>query len=182
MWNNLVMPLQPRDVVIALKIVVWEEGPWTYESLADSLSIAVSRVHAGVKRLEAARLVDPLSRLARRYELLEFLTHGVRYAFYPELTAVVRGVPTAISAPPLDSALRSSDIDYVWPDPEGTVRGQGMKPLDASVVKSVRRDSRFYALLALVDAIRVGQPRERTLASSMLRELVLGRYSGARRR
>ena len=58
----------------------------------------------------------------------------------------------------------------VWPHPEGEVRGESLEPLYPSAVEAARRDRALYESLALVDALRVGRARERTLAIRLLRE------------
>ena len=167
------MPLHPRDVVVALKLVALDGKTATFAELATMLNLSPSQVHSSVKRLDAARLADGRTRKVRRQELSEFLVHGVRYAFYPELTGLARGVPTADGAPPLSKVMRGGEAVYVWPHPSGETRGQGLLPLDASVPDAARSDEAYYELLALVDALRVGLPRERSLARDMLRERLL---------
>ena len=56
----------------------------------------------------------------------------------------------------------------MWPDAEGTVRGEGLRPLYRSVPGAARRDPGLYELLALVDAIRSGRARERKIAVAEL--------------
>ena len=56
----------------------------------------------------------------------------------------------------------------MWPDPEGEVRGDELKPLYRSVPKAARKDPKLYELLVLVDAIRAGGARERRLAEEEL--------------
>lgn len=67
-------------------------------------------------------------RSIHRRELLEFLSHGIRYAFFAEPGPETRGVPTARSAPPLAEAI-ASDRDFVWPGAEGETRGASVSPL-----------------------------------------------------
>ncbi|WP_293351539.1 MULTISPECIES: hypothetical protein [unclassified Microcoleus] len=56
--------------------------------------------------------------------VLEFLVHGLRYVFYAQPGPLWRGLPTAHSAEPLKSKLVASPSEfYIWPDPEGVVRG-----------------------------------------------------------
>ena len=57
----------------------------------------------------------------------------------------------------------------VWPDPEGTVRGIALTPLHPSVPKAVKGDRLLYELLALVDSLRTGGARERSIAQKELR-------------
>jgi hypothetical protein len=57
-----------------------------------------------------------------------------------------------------------NEAPFVWPFEEGEDRGQMIRPLYPTVPQAASRDSVLYELLALTDAIRVGQPRERALA------------------
>jgi hypothetical protein len=80
-----------------------------------------------------------------------------------------RGLPTAWAAPPLSNALSfSMDNAPVWPDPVGEVRGMAIEPLHPAAPDAARRDPYLWEMLALFDAIRIGGPRERGLASEML--------------
>ncbi len=56
-----------------------------------------------------------------------------------------------------------------WPDPDGDVRGEELRPLYRSIPYAARRDPALYELLALVDALRGGRARERMLAADELR-------------
>ncbi|MEG3837592.1 hypothetical protein QUB19_29565 [Microcoleus sp. B4-C5] len=57
---------------------------------------------------------------------------------------------------------------YVWPDPQGVVRGQALAPLYRSVPQAAKNDPELYTLLSLIDALRVGRVREQRLAVSEL--------------
>ena len=106
--------------------------------------------------------------------LLEFICHGLKYAFPAKPKEIVRGMPTAFAAPALKDALMSAgDFIPVWPDAKGKEKGQSIKPLFKSVPMAAQNDPRLYEYLALVDAIRIGNPRESNLAVRMLEEKVL---------
>jgi hypothetical protein len=78
---------------------------------------------------------------------------------------MTRGVPTAYAAPPLaDKIVLGNDPPPVWPDKEGTVRGMTFQPLYPTVPQAASRNPEFYELLALTDALRGGNARERALA------------------
>lgn len=136
------------------------------------LSISQSEVHAGVRRAVAARLMTdatPASGRPVRAALLEFLLHGVKYAYPPERGHLTRGVPTGVAAPPLNNVIvASTDPPPVWPYAEGTVRGVAFAPLYRTVPQAAMRDSQLYELLALVDAIRDGRAGEADLAAKAL--------------
>ena len=80
-----------------------------------------------------------------------------------------RGIPTAAAAPVLQSELISAgEYIHVWPYVQGKALGQALKPLFKSVPHAVRRDPELYASLALIDAIRLGNPREMKVAATLL--------------
>jgi len=96
------MILKPQDVVVLLKLVALGDRGWTFQSLAVELSISQSEVHAAVRRSVAARLMTEATSASGRpvrAALLEFLVHGVKYAFPPERGELTRGVPTGYAAP-----------------------------------------------------------------------------------
>lgn len=101
----------------------------------------------------------------------EIFRYGVPY-FLPTVRGeLTRGMPTAYAAPPLNAYIvQGSDPPPVWPDPEGSVRGQALVPLYRSVPFAARQDPALYEWLALVDALRGGSTRERQLAGKLLDE------------
>ena len=159
------MQLKPQDVVIMLKLIVWEDSEWSYPALSHELSMSTSEVHAGVKRAVAARLMDMHRKLPIKRNLLEYLIHGVKYAYPPDRGGVTRGLPTSYAAQPLkDLIMQTDDPPPVWPDPEGQVRGYEFSPLYSSVPHACKVDPKLYEILALVDAIRDGRARETQIA------------------
>jgi hypothetical protein len=156
--------LRPIDVVVALALV--REPGAGYQELADRLDISLSTAHQSVQRLIDAGLADE-ERRAHRQALLNFLVQGVRFAFFANLGPEVRGIPTAHSAPPLSDEI-IADEHVVWPSAEGTVRGAGIPPLYPGATGLQRRAPALYEALTLVDALRVGRARERSLAAEHL--------------
>jgi DNA-binding MarR family transcriptional regulator len=167
------MALKPQDILVQLKVALHPKDRWSYGSLAASLGLSASEVHAAVQRCIQAGLMDSEHRRANRAALEELLVHGVKYVFAADRGRITRGIPTAHAAPPLAGELTSDDeLPPVWPDPEGTVRGETLEPLYPSVPRAIRGDEKLYAGLALFDAIRVGRARERKLAAQRLHELL----------
>ena len=160
--------LKSQDIVIALRLTLKQE-PGTYANLGAELGLSASEAHAAVRRLQEARLVNSTDRAVRREELLRFLIHGVPYVFPAQTKEVTRGVPTAWGHPVLASHFTdSTEPPPVWPSAEGNVRGVAVKPLYPSVPQAVARNPELGALLALVDALRVGRTRDRNLAQAEL--------------
>ncbi len=161
--------LQPIDVFVALKLVVSGPGV-TYAALAGDLGLSTSQVHRAVRKCEESGLVGSGTLKPNVPALLEFSVHGLRYVYPARPGALTRGVPTAHSAPPLSDEIAASGTVFVWPDPNGALRGEAIEPLCRQVPFAAMRDRRLYELLTLVDALRVGRAREREIAARFLRD------------
>jgi hypothetical protein len=163
--------MQGQDIALLLKLAIHEEDHVPSKNLAESLFISPSEVSKSLKRSAESGLLHVANgeKRVNRSALLEFLSHGLRYVFPPAKGSLARGVPTAIAAEPLKSRfLGDSDPPEVWPYAEGTARGISIKPLYKGAPKAALRDPKFYAVLALCDAIRGGRTRERNLAIELL--------------
>lgn len=102
---------------------------------------------------------------------MEFIQFGIKYVFPVIPGRVLRGVPTASSASPLKGAI-ISNIEYVWPFHKGSVRGESISPLHENVYRAVEKDAQLHAKLALVDAIRLRNPREHEVAMKLLENII----------
>ena len=163
--------LRRLDVVVLLKLSLEKGGRPPYLRLANELHLYPSEVYASVKRARASHLVQSpeLDDQLNRSALLEFLLHGVRYAFPAEKGPPTRGVPTSHAAPPLRRFIADSgELPPVWPYVDGKVRGYTFAPLHKNVPQAALEDERLYELLAMVDAMRDGRARERELAGREL--------------
>lgn len=85
---------------------------------------------------------------------------------------MVNGLYTAHSHPFMQLQF-SSELNYVWPYPEGEVRGLAIKPLYAGQVKAALLDPKLYLMLALIDVIGVGRVREMKVAIEELKKQIL---------
>jgi hypothetical protein len=74
----------------------------------------------------------------------------------------------------LNAQFAQAELPPIWPDPEGTVRGEGLAPLYRSAPRAALRDPRLYEWLALVDAVRAGRARERKLAALEIERRLIG--------
>ncbi len=106
------------------------------------------------------------------HNLAEFAVHGAKYAFPAEKLPLVVGVPTSHSAPAFAGVFAPGSTDFVWPHPNGSVRGVGVEPLHPSVPFAAMQDAKLYEMLALFDALRVGKARERGMALERLGALI----------
>jgi hypothetical protein len=165
----VVRMLKGEDIVLLLKLS-GSDPNWTVRALEHETTIPRSVVQRALKRLSDAGLFDRRRQTPNISQAEEFLLHGVRYVFPAVIEGESRGVPTAWAAPPLVDVIANPDngLPPVWSDARGQVRGLALRPLHSSVVEASGRDPALAELLALVDAIRLGDARIRNVASDLL--------------
>ena len=164
--------MSPQDIVVLLKIVGYGSTPWQQQPLAESLFLSQSEVSKSLARSRFAGLLDGSGKRVNKQALLAFLQCGIAYVFPVRPGPLVRGTPTAHSAPPLNAIIQQNG-DYVWPSAKGKVRGQAIAPLYENAVKAVQNDPALHEFLGLVDALRVGKAREKELAAEELKKRLL---------
>jgi hypothetical protein len=171
--------LRPIDVPVALHLALYPDG--SYGKLAHEMGISPSTAHQSVRRLVYAGLVRQTSEARRGVNvaaLLEFLQHGIRYAFPAQRQRPRRGVPTAHAAPVLREDLDTDADPVVWPTSRGDVVGAAIEPLIQSAPEMPQRCPAMYELLALIDALRIGTARDREVAGNLLTERLLRTVQG----
>ncbi|MBN2993348.1 hypothetical protein JWR97_20965 [Pseudomonas cedrina subsp. fulgida] len=151
---------------------------YSVRALSASLALSKSEVSNALNRCREIGLfyTDRLSGqpTVRAEALLDFVRFGIRYVFPAKPGPLVRGIPTAFAAPIMAGKVMSGgDLIPVWPDAYGKSKGQQVTPLYKTVPGAVKKDELLYHFLALVDAIRIGGPREAKVADAMLREWIL---------
>ena len=85
-----------------------------------------------------------------RKAIYEFLVHGLPYIFPVRPGALVVGMPTAHSAPPLSATFGAAD-PVVWASSDGEVKGQEIFPFHPKQAHAAKLDNKLYELLALTD-------------------------------
>jgi hypothetical protein len=172
MSKRTIPAMRPQDVVVLLKLVLDQDKPWTQTSLARDLHLSQSEISESIARSSYARLLFDKGQMVQRQALFDFIKHGLPIVFPQQPGMIQRGFPTAHSAPPLSDDIVSEE-KYVWPSAKGNARGHSILPLYPSVIQIIQTDTAMYEILALVDAIRVGRARERTLAIDILQNRLL---------
>lgn len=167
--------MRPQDVVILLKKVSAANRSITNSQMAKELGISASEVSESLERSRIARLIDSRKQRVNILALQEFIVHGLKYIFpaYPQ--SKVRGIATAISAPPMNQLIQSGKEVYVWQDSKGDLRGESITPLYKTVPMAVKEDTTLYKLLALTDVFRMGRAREIEIAKNEL-SAILSKY------
>ncbi len=139
------------------------------KNLSYELGISASEVSESINRSVIAGLIANDKKRLMKLALLDFLQFGLAVVFPQQPGALVRGLPTAHSAPPLNNLIESIE-PYVWPFAEGKVRGQAIEPLHPKLPEACIKDAEFYQLMALCDSLRVGKVREKKLANEELKK------------
>lgn len=173
------MLLKPLDVVVSVKAAVLDEPQWTIAQMASHLGMDNAQVFRAARSAAAANLLVADKSASKtpyrphRAAILELLVHGLKYMMVPARGRLTRGMPTAHAAPAMANHFAaSSDSVPVWPTAEGKERGESFEPLHRCVPGAALLDQRFYAAMALVDAIRGGRARDRTIAAKLLNEVI----------
>jgi hypothetical protein len=160
--------MRPQDIVVLLKIIALKHDDWFNSDLAYKLKISPSEISEVLNRCKIAGLIDSKKRKVNINSFMEFLAYGLKYVFPTEPGAMVKGIPTAHSAPPINGHISSNTDVYVWPYAKGTHRGQAIEPLFKSIPLIAQEDIAFYELLTIIDTIRVGKVREIKIAREEL--------------
>lgn len=163
--------MKAQDVLIALKIVSYEDDDWRIIDIAYNLRISASEVHAGIKRMHEANIMHLKKHIVRE-NLLEFIIHGVKYAFPAVPGMESRGIPTMHNSGFFPNIISDGDAVFVWPYENGSKKGSSIKPLYKSVPRFVLEDAFMYKYLAYIDAIRIGRDRERLYAIGEFEKLL----------
>lgn len=172
--SNYQWALKPQDLAVCLKLVALRGARvLSYRELGLQMRLSQFEAHAASQRLLAARLVLDMDGILQPAltALQNFMLYGAPYAFPPVRGEVTIGFPTAYGVSPLrERVLFADENPPVWPHPEGTHRGTTLYPLYENLPLAAQDDPALYELLALQDALRIGQARERELAATLLQE------------
>ena len=148
---------------------------YTARSLEEQTGISKTQINRSLKHCMEIGLARNDRKLnvprANTKALLEFIIYGLKYVFPARPGELTRGISTSFAAPVLANQLLSAGEHLlVWSYARGNTMGMKVEPLFKTAPDAARRDPEMYALLALVDAIRLGQPRESNLAAKNLQE------------
>lgn len=163
--------LKPQDVALLLKLIAKNDQAWSNASLGKEMHLSSSEIFGALKRCAAADLYDSQRRSPKRSQLKEFVIHGLAYVYPAVRGPLTRGMVTGYAAPPLVNQIVNTKLQWppVWPDHQGDTRGYSLTPLYKGAHLAAKDDPSFYELLALVDALREGRAREKTLAIDELK-------------
>ena len=75
------------------------------KDLSFELNISASEISESINRSKIAGLIGPNKKSLMRLALMDFLEFGIRYVYPQKPGAIVRGIPTAHSASPLNNTI-----------------------------------------------------------------------------
>lgn len=154
------------------------ERKFSVRNLAEITGISKSQISLSLNRMYDVGLAKTDRKLrvpkVNTRALLDFFAFGLRYVFPAKPAELTRGIATSIAAPVLQGQLMTSgEIPPVWEHPKGnTIKGLKVEPLHPNVFQAISNDRHLYAMLALVDSIRMGNPRERNYSLELLEPLL----------
>lgn len=179
--------MKSQDIVILLKLIslrqqerephgsddYFADDPYSVRALEDALGISKSEINNSLNRSINSGLAikdrEQSQPKANVKAMFEFIVFGLKYVFPVKPGPLARGMATSFAAPVLNKKLMSAGENIlVWPDADGRDHGQSIEPLFKSVPFAAQHDDRLYESLALVDAIRLGNARERNIAREEL--------------
>jgi hypothetical protein len=166
--------LKPQDVGVLLKIVSLGDKDWTQQAIAKELGMPLSSINQSLQRATLCSLYNPRRKAVLAEALFEFLSHGIRFVFPAPRGKILRGIPTAAGAAPLNKEMDAEALRWppVWASKIGTQQGYALAPL-IPVIDEVPNYLEFYELLALTDALREGRVRETQIATKELSAKIL---------
>ncbi len=173
--------MKSQDILILLKLISLHQNDkvqaedFSVRALAASTGISKTEINASLKRSMTVGLAkrDRKSQLptANSKALLDFIVSGLRYVFPANPGAIARGMVTGFEAPGLQGLLSAiGENNYVWPDAESSEKGQVIVPLYKTAPLAAKQDPKLYQSMALVDAIRLGDARELSIAKTELKK------------
>ena len=164
--------LKGQDIVVLAAIMDGRRQDESYAELAGRTCLSISEAHAAIKRLREASLVGEARRIVK-HNVLEFLVHGIRYAFpFRQSGGMAKGIPTSYAAPVADGAFAVAGTCPVWRSQSGQIFGQAFEPLYDTAPSAAAKDRDLYDRLAVIDMLRGGRLRERRFAESKIAEMI----------
>jgi len=165
--------MKSHDILLLLKLISLDRSSapsnhYTVRALGAYLGLAKSTIATSLKRCH--RLDFLTDNQVNRSNLLEFIIYALRYVFPAKRGTLARGVATGIHTLAGSHLLSAGDLIYVWPYARGHYTGLSIEPLYKTVPHAALTDRLLYELLICVDSIRMGNARERNLATAHLKK------------
>lgn len=162
--------LGPTDIYVLAGALAADRESLTLRDLAAELYVDHTLVHRALKRAEMAGLYRTSSKQVNRANFEDLVIHAGRLVAPARLGELTRGVPAAWAAEPISLIIRQSEQELppVWPDAQGSVRGQALEPLHPAAVDASQHTPAMAEILSIIDSLRAGDVRVRKVAAEEL--------------
>jgi len=156
------------------------EGEYSFAQVGEALYISKAELHRSHSRLQEAGLLSIVRKKPPATgqwinfpSAKEWILYGIRYAHPAKREGFGLGLSTGFNCPLL------KNLPLLPPEPANVLAGPSssaaeeregviITPLDERIARGLKLSPEFYSLLALVDAIRIGGPRELRYAREAL--------------
>ena len=152
-----------------------------YRGLGGSLGISHGEIGNSIKRLLESKLIVPAAHeafyIGLPYQLVipnmkDWLLCGIKFYLPAATQSFGQGIPTSWSNPDVQSMMVPRDPPHVWLSPGGKVAGEGVVPFYAKQPLAATNDRNLHYILSLIDAVRLGKPRELKIAKELISEFL----------
>ena len=164
--------IRKSDIYVLAGEVAYGKPDATLRDLASYLELPDhSAVQRAYQRAREAGLMDE-NGVINRAQVEEFLVHASRFLAPAPLGPLTAGTPAVWAAEPMADRIRSpaQEPPPVWPSASGRIRGQELEPLHPAAVAAAGKHPELGRILSIVDSIRAGDLRVRTVAAEELRD------------
>lgn len=163
--------IKPQDALLLMKLCI-STGEEPQSKLAAALGISPAEVSYGMKRLRATGLIG--SHGVSGELALEFFVHALKFLCPAILGQPAVGVLTSFAHPDFKFVQYKQAEALVWPFAKGEARGTTLEPIYPSLPEAATRDPKLYKFAALVEMVRSGRARERSLGEAELKKMIKG--------
>ena len=169
--RKVVSMLKGQDIIVLAALTDGSHAGEPFAELGRRTCLSASEAYACVKRLQGASLLNT-HRCVMNRNAIEFLLHGLRYAFPLRFEGIMaKGLATSYAAPVASSAFATAGVSPVWSYSGGETFGRACEPLYPTAPVAAAGDRALYDRLAVFDMLRGGRLREREFAAKKLVEM-----------
>jgi hypothetical protein len=162
--------IKAQDIAVLLTILVYEKE-LTLQEIGNLLKISKSGIFYSLQRSSYSGLYIESNKLVKQNALFEFIKYGLPYVFPLKVGGLTKGIPTSISAFPLNKYF-TNETKLVWPSGTPTTIGMFVEPLYPSLPDAIINNEKLYSVFSLIEAIRIGHTREKQKALVLLEKLI----------
>ncbi len=164
------MGLHPQDILVLLLMILEKDQPIYQKEMAARLHLSPAAVSYSIRRLKNLGMLSQDHNKIMVQSLLDFIFYALHLVFPAVIGGEALGILTVNQVQ--DEKKNEPNGKYVWRSDQGRDFGQQISPLYESVPLFVLNEPHMYQVLRYIDAIRIGNSREKNLAFKQLASLL----------